>query len=298
MAQIIFEKKYPKAINSFRDKTMIAEISFLDLFDYGFIKRAFVAGSFIAIVCSILGVILVLKRLSLIGDGLAHVTFGSVAIGLLLKFHPFLISIPITAISSIGIMKLIKHTKVYSDSAIGIVSSIGIAIGIILASLGGGFNVDIFSFLFGSILAVTIEETLISALLSIFVVSLIIKYYKEILSVTFDEDLAKVTGIKTDFINNVIALMTSITVVLTMKLVGIMLTSALIILPAMTALQYAKSFKSVITHAILISLFTVNSGIIISFILDLPTGAVIVMTNLLAFFSAIFIKRYRLFIKT
>lgn len=273
---------------------MITDISLLDLFNYGFIKRAFIAGSFIAVVCSILGVVLVLKRLSLIGDGLAHVTFGSVAIGLILKSHPFLISIPITAISSIGIMKLIKHARVHGDAAIGIVSSVGIATGIIFASLGGGFNVDIFSFLFGSILAVTNEETFISAILSVFVISIIIKYYREILSVTFDEDIAKVSGIKTDFINNIIALMTSVTVVLTMKLVGVMLTSALIILPAMTALQNAKSFKSVIINAVIIALFTVNSGIVISFMLDFPTGAVIVMMNFLMFCLALFIKRCRI----
>ncbi|MFQ3574548.1 MAG: metal ABC transporter permease, partial [Thermodesulfovibrionales bacterium] len=176
-------KKKPKGykLKCSKPNCMITDISFLDLLSYGFIRRAFIAGSFIAVVCSILGVILVLKRLSLIGDGLAHVTFGSVAIGLVLKSHPFLVSIPITAMASIGIMRLIKGAKVYGDAAIGIVSSLGIATGVIFASLGGGFNVDIFSFLFGSILAVTDEETLISAILSVTVISIIIKHYREIL---------------------------------------------------------------------------------------------------------------------
>ncbi|MCX8026510.1 MAG: metal ABC transporter permease [Thermodesulfovibrionales bacterium] len=272
---------------------MASDIYLLDFFSYGFIQRAFIAGSLISVACSVLGVILVLKRLSLIGDGLAHVTFGSVAIALALKTHPFLLSIPISALSSIGIMKLIKHTKVYSDAAIGIVSSVGIATGIICASLGGGFNVDIFSILFGSILAVTNEETLTSAIVSIVVILLVLRYYKEILSVTFDEELAKVSGIKTDFINNVIALLTSVTIVLAMKLVGIMLTSALIILPAMSAFQNANSFKSAMIHAVLIALFTVNTGIFTSFILNLPTGSVIVMLNLLVFVVATVIKRYR-----
>ncbi|MFQ3573453.1 MAG: metal ABC transporter permease, partial [Thermodesulfovibrionales bacterium] len=156
---------------------------------------------------------------------------------------------------------------------------------------GGGFNVDIFSFLFGSILAVTDEETLISAILSVTVISIIIKHYREILSVTFDEDLAKTSGINTDLINNVLAIMTSVTVVLTMKLVGVMLTSALIILPAMTAFQNAKSFKSAMIHSVLIALFAVNTGIVLSFMIDLPTGAVIVLINISLFCLSLFIKR-------
>ena len=158
---------------------------------YEFIRRAFIAGSFIALVCSILGVLLVLRRLSLIGDGLAHVTFGSVAIGLLLRQHPAVVAIPIVMLSSLGIMKLMQKARLYGDAAIGIVSSIGIAAGILIAAQSGGFNVDLFSFLFGNILAISNAEVITSIVLSIVVLAVIVLFYNEHFSTTFDEEFAE-----------------------------------------------------------------------------------------------------------
>ena len=130
-------------------------MNIFDLLSHGFIQRALIAGSFIAILCSTLGVFLVLRRLSLIGDGLAHVTFGSVAVGLLMKSSPFYVAIPIVMLGGLGILKLMEKARLYGDAAIGIVSSIGIAGGVILASIAGGFNIDLFSYLFGNILAIS-----------------------------------------------------------------------------------------------------------------------------------------------
>ena len=130
----------------------------IDFLNYGFVQRALIAGSFIALLCSTLGVLLVLRRLSLIGDGLAHVTFGSVALGLVLKIYPLYISIPFVMLSSLGILKLMERARVFGDAAIGIVSSLGIAGGILLASKAGGFNIDLFSYLFGNILSVSEAE--------------------------------------------------------------------------------------------------------------------------------------------
>jgi zinc transport system permease protein len=255
-------------------------MEFTDFFHYGFILRALIAGSFIALICSILGVLLVLRRLSLIGDGLAHVTFGSVALGLLLRQHPIYISIPIVMLSSLGILKLTEKAKLYGDAAIGIVSSLGIA----------GFNVDLFSYLFGNILAISKTEVFTSIALSVIVLSIISIFYNEYFSTTFDEEFAKVSGINTKKINSILVLLTGITVVLAMRVVGIMLTSALLILPAVTALQIAKGFRNTMVFSSLIAISSVIAGIYISFIMNLPTGATIVMVNFVIFVIAFFYK--------
>ncbi len=198
-------------------------MDFIEFLNYSFVQRAIIAGLFIAVLCSTLGMFLVLRRLSLIGDGLAHVAFGSVAVGLLLKVYPIYASIPIVLLSGYGIMKIMEKTRVYGDAAIGILSAAGIATGVLIGSVAGGFNVDLFSYLFGNILAISKEEVMLSVALSIVVIAIILLFYHELLSVTFDEDLAKVSGIKTKTVNTVLILLTALAVVLAMRVVGIML---------------------------------------------------------------------------
>ena len=259
----------------------------LEYLQYGFIQRALIAGSFVGLLCSMLGVLLVLRRLSLIGDGLAHVTFGSVALGLVFKIYPLSISIPVVMLSSLGILKLTEKARIYGDAAIGIVSSLGIAGGIILASVAGGFNVDLFSYLFGNILAVSDAEVVISVVLSLLVLLLIYLYYHELFSITFDEESARASGIRTGKINAMLVLLTAMTVVLAMNVVGIMLVSALLILPAVTALQLARGFRNTFVIAGLTGVCSVVTGIFGSLMLNLPTGAAIVMVNLLFFLVAL-----------
>lgn len=261
-----------------------------DFFRYEFIYRALLAGSFIALLCSTLGVFLVLRRLSLIGDGLAHVAFGSVALGLLLKQHPIYVSLPIVMLSSLGILRLMERARLHGDAAIGIVSSVGIAGAVLLASIAGGLNIDLFSYLFGNILAISREETYLSIALSVIVLSFIFFFYNDLFSITFDEEFAKASGIKTKKISSLCILLTAITIVLTIKVVGIMLTSSLLILPAVTALQIARGFKNTIVIASAVALLSVISGIVISFILNLPTGATIVIINFLLFITAFIYK--------
>ncbi len=254
-------------------------MNIFEAFSYGFMQRALVAGCFIAVLCSTLGVFLVLRRFSLIGDGLAHVTFGSVAIGLLMRANPIYTSIPIVMLSSLGILRLAEKTKVYGDTAIGIVSSMGIAVGMILVSLSGGFNVDLLSFLFGSILAIDAADVYTSVILSVIVIVMVVLFYNELVSITFDEEFAKVSGIKAHSINTILILMTALTVVLAMKVVGIMLVSAMLIIPAASALQVAKSFKMSIIIAAVIGVFSVFFGIWISYILNIPPGGAIIVIN-------------------
>jgi len=252
----------------------------LDMFSYGFIQRAVLAGALIGVLCAVLGVFLVLRRLSLIGDGLAHTTFGAVAMALFVGLQGaamLLVSLPLVLLASLGIMKLANRARLGGDAAIGIVSSVGVALGVMLAVLGRGYGVDLFSYLFGSILAISQAELLVAAGLFVTVLALLWLYYNDLVSLTFNEELAAVSGIKVHFLNSLLAALTALTVVLAMKLVGIMLISALLILPASAALQVARGFRMTVILAVVFSLLAVVGGICLSFLLNLPSGATIIL---------------------
>jgi zinc transport system permease protein len=267
----------------------------IEILSYGFIQRALLAGTLIAVLCSVLGVFLVLRRLSLIGDGLAHVTFGGTAIALSLKLYSassLLVSLPVVLLSSLGILKLTEKARVGGDSAIGIVSALGISAGIILASVGGGYNVDLLSYLFGNILSITTQEVGIAFVLFCVVLLLLSLFFNDLFAIAFNEELAHVSGIRTTTINSVLVLLTALSVVLAMKLVGIMLISSLLILPAVSALQLARSFKACVALAALQGGCSVVAGIFLSFAANLPTSAMIVLLNLLFFSLAFLVRRY------
>jgi zinc transport system permease protein len=254
-----------------------------EIFKYGFVQRAIMAGVLIAAISSLLGVFLVLRRFSLIGDGLAHVTFGSVAVVLLIGISPFyvtLAALPIVMISSLVILKLTSSKRIHGDAAIGIVSSIGIAAGIILTSLSGGYNVDLFSYLFGNILTVTPNELLLSLIVFIVVAATVIIFYDDLFAITFDEELAQTMGVKTKLINMILFLLTAIAAVLAMKVAGIMLVSAMLILPPLIAMQLSLNFKMTIIAAVIFSIISVICGIITAFLLNLPAGGTIVLINI------------------
>jgi zinc transport system permease protein len=268
----------------------------LEIFDFlshSFIQRALLAGSFIAISCSTLGVFLVLRRLSLIGDGLAHVTFGGVALGMLIGTFPLYAAIPVVMASSIAILKLVERARLFGDAAIGMVSSLGVAGGIILASVAGGFNIDLFSYLFGNILAIRESEVITSMCVSLGVIATVLLLFHELFSLTFDEESARASGIKTGRINTILVLLSALTVVLAMKVVGIMLISSLLIVPPVTALQVARSFKGTMAIASAISVLSVVLGVFLSVVLDFPTGATIVILNFVFFIGSLLYKRLR-----
>ncbi len=253
---------------------------------YGFVQRAVIAGCFMALGCSFLGVFLVLRRFSLIGDGLAHVSFATVAIGLLLHAQPMVVSIPLVALASLAILELNEKAKVFGDAAIGLVSSFGIALGVIIASTAGGFNVDLFSYLFGNILSVSAFEVRLTAVISVIVVLVTVLFYHDLFSITFDEDYARVTGIKVRAVNKLLIVLTSLVIVLGIKIVGTMLVSSLIILPAISALQVVRSFRATIALAGIFAVLSVLVGIFVSYVLDYPSGATIVMVNFVFFIGS------------
>jgi zinc transport system permease protein len=265
----------------------------IEILSFSFVQRAIMAGVLIASVASILGVFLVLRRLSLIGDGLAHITFGSVAVVLLVgvgSLYVTLAALPLVMLSSLAILKLTQTKKIHGDAAIGIVSSVGIATGIILASLSGGYNVDLFSYLFGSILTVNSNELFLSFIVFIIVLSCVIFFYHDLFAVTFDEELARSMGIKTSRINILLFILTAVVAVLAMKVAGIMLVSALLILPPLTALQLSISFRMTIITSLIFSVLSVTGGIILSFLLNLPAGGTIVILNVIFLLSVFGIK--------
>lgn len=260
---------------------------------YGFIQKAFVAGAFVGVTCALLGTFLVLRKMSLIGDGLSHVSFGAVALGLFFGAMPILVAIPVVVASSYFILLISKKTKLYGDAAIGIVSAMGIAIGVLLASLSSGFNVDLFSFLFGNILAISSMETALSVGLSFAVLCALTLFYWDLFSATFDEEYAKTTGVRTDLMDSILSVLTAFTVVLSIKVVGVMLVSALLILPAVSALQVSKSFIGTLFFSGVFALLSVLLGILISFFLDLPAGATIVLLLGVCFGFAFAYKKLR-----
>lgn len=260
---------------------------------YAFIQRAIIAGCFMALGCSFLGVFLVLRRFSLIGDGLAHVSFATVAIGLLLRAQPMVVSIPLVGLASLVILKLNEKAQVYGDAAIGLVSSFGIALGVIIASTAGGFNVDLFSYLFGNILSVSSFEVWMTAVISLLVALAIVLFFHDLFAITFDEEYAYVSGIRVKMVNKILILLTSLIVVLGIKIVGTMLVSSLIILPAVSALQIVKSFRATIAIAGVFAVVSVIIGIFASYVLNLPSGATIVMINFIFFIAAFLYGRLK-----
>lgn len=265
-----------------------------EIFKQGFMVKALLTGSFIAIACSLLGVFLVLKNMSLIGDGLAHVSFAAIAIGLLVSDKPLLISIPLVIIASFIILLLKERAKIDADATIGLLSSSSIAIGVLIASVAKGFNIDLFSYLFGSILFINQSEVIVSFLLTISIVVLVIIFYNDLFSITFDENFAKISGIKVKKINYLLSVFTSITIVLGIRIVGTLLISSLIVFPSVSALQVSRGFKETLVFSTLFSLLAVIIGIIFSYILNLPTGALIVVVNLVIFLITLLVRTIKL----
>lgn len=271
--------------------TMETVKTLIEAFQYQFILKALLVGALISVCCSCLGIYLVLKKYSLIGDGLAHVCFATAALSLFLSTSPLLLSIPLSILAAIGILKLNEKANIHGDAAIGLISSLCIALGVIIASLANGFNVDLMSFLFGSILVISNTDVIISIVLSIFIISVIILFYPSIFATLYDEEFAEVIGIQTKKINYLMLILTAITIALGIRVVGTMLISSLIIFPIVSALQISSGFKSTLLIAIFISVICVIIGVLGSYVLNVPTGAAIVMLNAICFIMCFAVRK-------
>lgn len=263
----------------------------LDLFQYSFIIRGFQAGIIIAVIAPLIGIFLVLRRYSLIADTLSHVSLAGVAIGLLLKINPLVTAIAAAILSSVVIERLRLSKRVYGESALSIFLSGSLALAIVLISLSGGFKVDLFSYLFGSIVTVKQIDVYIIASLGALIIIAVTAFYKELVYVTFDEEAAKVSGIPTKLINLLLIILSALTVSLAIPIVGVLLIAALIVIPVVTALQFGRSFIQTILIAEGISIFSVISGIITSYYFNLATGGTIVLITIVLFSIALLTQK-------
>ncbi len=266
-----------------------------ELFSYAFMQRAFLAGLGVSVTCAILGVFLVLRRDAMIGHGLAHVTFGGVALGMLLNVAPLSVALAVAILSALGIMKLKERAGLYGDTAIGIISSLGMALGIFLVSLAGGFNLDLFGYLFGNVLAIDPGEVWVAFLLTLAVLATVAFFYQEFLFLTFDSESARASGVRVERLDSLMAVLTAVTVVVGMKVVGILLISALLVIPAAGALQVARNFKGAMALSAVLAGVSAAGGLIAAFYLDWPPSGTIVLASgvlfLVLFASRQWVKR-------
>lgn len=262
----------------------------LDLFNYSFIVRGLEAGLLIGAIAPLIGIFLVLRRYSLIADTLSHVSLAGVAIGLLAHINPLLTAIGASALSSLAIERLRNSKKIYGESALSIFLSGSLALAIVLIGLAHGFTVDLFSYLFGSIVTVTQTDVFIILSLGLVIAVTILAFFKELVYVSFDEEAARVSGIPVKLLNSLFILLAAITIAVSIPIIGILLISALLVLPIITALQLKKSFVSTLLYAEIISLSSVITGIITSFYLNVSSGGLIVLIMLMIFAITLFIK--------
>lgn len=266
-----------------------------EMFSYTFMVRALIVGLMVSLCAALLGVSLVLKRYAMIGDGLSHVGFGAMALATALGLSPLAVSIPIVVLAAFFLLRISESNKIKGDSAIALISTSALALGIIIISLSTGMNTDVCNYMFGSILAMSKSDVYISVALCAVVLALFVLLYNRIFAVTFDETFAQATGTRAKLLNMMIASLTAITIVLGMRMMGALLISSLIIFPALTGMRVCKRFLSVVACAALVSIFCFVVGLSISFITALPTGASIVGISVICFllFSAIGTLRRR-----
>ena len=249
----------------------------LEALSYGFMQKALIAGIAVGLICSFMGTFLVLRRYSLFGDGIAHVAFGGISVGLFLGVFPLWTAFIVSIFGGLGLQKLRQSTKISGDSAVAVVLVSGLAVGVILVSSSGGFSVDLFSFLFGSILLISQEDTIMILAISAGIIATLTILQKQFLHLTFNEEQAKLSGMRTTLLNYAFVVLASITVVTSMRLVGILLISALIVIPNITAMMFGKGFKKTVFISMSISVISVISGILVSYFLNVAPSGTIVM---------------------
>ena len=255
----------------------------LQMFSYPFMQRALIAGVLVSLCAALLGVTLVLKRYSMIGDGLSHVSFGALAIAVALGMTPLYFSIPVVIVAAFLLLRVADNPRWNSDAAIAAMSASSLAIGILVISRTTGMTTDVDNYMFGSVLAMSRSDVTLSVVLCAAVLVLYILFYHKIFAITFDENFSRATGLNVNRYNTLIAILTALTIVLGMRMMGAMLISSLIIFPALTAMRLFKSFRSVILCSAVTSVVCFCAGLTVSFVYSTPVGATVVAANLTLF---------------
>jgi zinc transport system permease protein len=263
----------------------------LEILEAAFIQRALVTGIAVAVICSAVGLFLVLRRHSLFGDALSHMAFGGIAVGLFTNIYPIWTAIVVSVLAALGMTKLRQSTKVPPDATVAVLLSSGLALGIVLVSISGGFSVDLFSFLFGSILLVSPDEVYMILGLSAGIMAILLLLYRKFMYIAFDEDQAKVSGLQVSRLNYLFIVLASITVIASIRLVGILLISSLIVIPNITAMLFGKGFKKTALISGAIAVSSVVAGILISYAANIATGGTIVLVLVVTFLGALAAKK-------
>lgn len=253
-----------------------------EMLSYPFMVRAFVVGILVALCSALLGVSLVLKRYSMIGDGLSHVGFGAMAVAAAANAAPLAVAIPVVIVAAVLLLRISGSSRIKGDAAIALISTSSLAIGVMVISMTTGMNTDVYNYMFGSILAMSQEDVALSVTLAVVVLVLYIFFYQKIFAITFDETFARATGVKSGLYNTLIAVLTAVTIVLGMRMMGALLISSLIIFPALTAMRACRTFRSVTIHAAVISVVCLAAGLLMSYLGGTPAGASVVMANIAA----------------
>lgn len=261
----------------------------LEIFQYGFIIRGLEAGILIGLIAPLIGIFLVLRRYSLIADTLAHVSLAGVAVGLLLKINPLWTALGASALSSVAIERLRTSKKIYGETALSIFLSGSLALAVVLIGLAHGFSVDLFSYLFGSIVTVKQIDVYVILGLSMLIALAVFLFYKELVYIAFDEEAAIVSGLPVKMFNTLFILLAAVVIAISIPIIGILLISALLVLPTITALQLKQSFKMTLFWAEIISVFSIITGIISSFYLNISSGGTIVLIMLAIFGIVLFV---------
>jgi zinc transport system permease protein len=261
-----------------------------EILQFGFIQRALISGIAVAVSCSVIGLFLVLRRQSLYGDALSHVAFGGIAIGLFTNVYPIWTAFAVSILASLGITKLRDSTKIPGDSAVAVLLSAGLATGVVLIGLSGGFSLDLYSFLFGSILLISYNDQLMILVLSLIVLAIMYKMYRKLMYIAFDEEQAKVSGIDVIKLNYLFIVLASVTVITSVRLVGVLLISSLIVIPNITAMMFGKGFKKTLLISIFTAVLSVVGGIVVSYVMNLAPGGTIVIISVAVFLAVISTK--------
>ncbi|MGI0037962.1 MAG: metal ABC transporter permease [Nitrososphaera sp.] len=259
----------------------------LEILELGFVQRALIAAAAVAITSSVIGLFLVLRRNSLFGDALSHVAFGGIAIGFVTNTYPLWTGLALSVLGALGITKLRQSARIPADAAVAILLSSGLALGIVLMSLSGGITADLFSILLGSIFLVSVEDTVAILAMAGIILAVVILLYRQLMYVTFDEEQAQVSGLQISKLNYLFIVIASVGVLVSMRLVGILLVSSLIVIPNVTALLFGKGFKKTALISVCVSLISVMTGIAVSYAFDIPPAGTIVLVSIAIFLAAL-----------
>ena len=251
-----------------------------EILTYTFMQRAFLAGLLVGVVAPALGTFLVLRRLSLLADSLSHVALMGVALGFLLKTLPSVVALFTAMTAAVAIERLRTTGRLYGEAALALFLYASLAIAVILIGLADSFNVDLFSYLFGSIATVSSGDLILMGGLAVLVVAAVLYYYSELVQTTFDSDLAKVSGVPVERVNLILAILTGATVTMSMRIVGVLLVGALTVIPVLASLQLASGFRTTLLLSVAIGVVSVMTGLVVAFYWDLPAGGTIVLVSL------------------